>query len=202
MGMENQPKMNITTRSKGLLKKSLELSTLCGIDVCLLFYDPSSSSSTAPALTFPSDPSQVSRILSRYQSHTGRVKDETPKYLRRQPSEPEIDLVDSPTEMVIDCAEETAEKVIDCPTEQWIDGEPIRALVDLVDEWVSEAERIGSGKKKGMRSFSRREKALRSIAEDLGVMLCSVNNRIWALLSRNMDQPQDFNSGSLIVRVM
>ncbi|XP_039117702.1 uncharacterized protein LOC120253422 [Dioscorea cayenensis subsp. rotundata] len=199
MGMENQPKMNITTRSRGLLKKSMELSTLCGIDVCLLFYDPSSSS-TAPALTFPSDPSQVSRILSRYQSHTGRVKDETPKYLRRHPSEPEI--VDSPDDMVVDCAEETAEKVIVCQTEQWIDGEPIRALVDLVDEWVSEAEWIGSGKKKGMRSFSRREKALRSIAEDLDVMLCSVNNRILALLSRNVDQPQDFNSDSLIIKVM
>ncbi|KAM0937775.1 putative transcription factor MADS-type1 family [Dioscorea sansibarensis] len=178
--MENQPKKNIITRSRGLLKKASELATLCGIDVCLLFYDPSSSS-TAPALTFPSEPSEVSRILSHYQSHTGRVKDEAEKYLRNQQKKPKIELVDSQVETAIDCA---AEKAIDCAAEQRIDGDPIRTLVD---EWFAKAERIGS-KENGIRSFLRREEALRRIADDLGAMLYSVSNRISVLLSRNMDK--------------
>ncbi|KAJ0982113.1 hypothetical protein J5N97_010368 [Dioscorea zingiberensis] len=172
--------MNIPTRTKGLLKKASELSTLCDIDVCLIFYD--SSSSTAPAHTFPSDLSQVNRILSRYRTPTGRVKDETSKYLHAPPPppprEPRITPIDdahqpSPeTGPDLDLLEEGVIR-----SDPVLDEEPMRTLVDLVGAKAAEAALIASGES-GISSFSCREEALRIIGDDLRDMLDAVRTKI------------------------
>ncbi|KAF3775394.1 hypothetical protein EJ110_NYTH50486 [Nymphaea thermarum] len=64
-------------RGKGLLKKARELSTLVGIDVCVILLPPpgedgrgcsSSFLPSPPPLTWPEEPSDLLRIIHRFQS--------------------------------------------------------------------------------------------------------------------------------------
>ncbi|XP_028785486.1 floral homeotic protein DEFICIENS-like [Neltuma alba] len=52
-------------RKKGLLKKASELSTLCGIDACVIIFPPPDSENPK-AETFPQDPTQLIRNLQEY----------------------------------------------------------------------------------------------------------------------------------------
>ncbi|KAF3456249.1 hypothetical protein FNV43_RR00899 [Rhamnella rubrinervis] len=51
---------------KGLMKKCFELSTLCGVDVCMIAYGPSKLHA------YPPNPNEVDRIVQRYLMTTGK----------------------------------------------------------------------------------------------------------------------------------
>ncbi|KAK3137186.1 hypothetical protein QOZ80_5BG0448920 [Eleusine coracana subsp. coracana] len=66
-------KMTFKNRSDGLIKKTEEISILCGCDALCICYDPtaassssSSSSSGGGAKTWPADPEKVQKLIRRY----------------------------------------------------------------------------------------------------------------------------------------
>ncbi|XP_054800658.1 agamous-like MADS-box protein AGL28 [Prosopis cineraria] len=64
-------------RKKGLLKKASELSTLCGIEACVIIFPPPDSENPKVE-TFPQDPAQVIRNIQEY-----NAKRKCPEKLRK-----------------------------------------------------------------------------------------------------------------------
>ncbi|XP_068655813.1 MADS-box transcription factor PHERES 2-like [Aristolochia californica] len=62
-------------RRKGLMKKSKELSKLCGIDVCVICSSPQSSQKI-DAETWPPEPSRVQEIISEYRSRSNMDREQ------------------------------------------------------------------------------------------------------------------------------
>jgi hypothetical protein len=58
-------------RKKGLKKKAYELSTLCGVDTCVIIFGPKEGefSSTKPEI-WPENHEEVRRILTRFKDHS------------------------------------------------------------------------------------------------------------------------------------
>jgi hypothetical protein len=64
-------KITFQTRVKGLLKKADELSTLCEIDVCVIFYAPNFEGQGYDGpKTWPKETNEVQRILQKYHHTT------------------------------------------------------------------------------------------------------------------------------------
>ncbi|KAK3140393.1 hypothetical protein QOZ80_5AG0400280 [Eleusine coracana subsp. coracana] len=60
-------KMTFKNRSDGLIKKTEEISILCGCDALCICYDPTAaSSSSGGAKTWPADPEKVQKLIRRY----------------------------------------------------------------------------------------------------------------------------------------
>ncbi|XP_021910630.1 agamous-like MADS-box protein AGL82 [Carica papaya] len=55
-------------RKKGLKKKALEFSTLCGVDTCMILYGPNHKGQTRKAEVWPDSPSEVFRIIGKYKA--------------------------------------------------------------------------------------------------------------------------------------
>ncbi|XP_028783967.1 agamous-like MADS-box protein AGL82 [Neltuma alba] len=53
-------------RKKSIMKKAYELSTLCGVEVCIIIYGPNNNEGQVPAQTWPQDPQDVIRIIHKY----------------------------------------------------------------------------------------------------------------------------------------
>ncbi|WJX36639.1 hypothetical protein P8452_24497 [Trifolium repens] len=68
---EKSRKITFQTRVKGLLKKAHELSTLCEIDVCVIFYAPNFEGQGYDGpKTWPKETNEVQRILQKYHNTT------------------------------------------------------------------------------------------------------------------------------------
>ena len=67
---EKSRKLTFHKRSIGLKKKIHEISTLCGVDACLIIYGRSTDGfpSLEPVL-WPSNPEEVKSIINKYQHH-------------------------------------------------------------------------------------------------------------------------------------
>ncbi|KAE9586653.1 hypothetical protein Lal_00004771 [Lupinus albus] len=57
-------------RKEGLMKKAYELSTLCGIDVCVIIYAPHFDDQGSQFETWPKDTKEVYRIIEKYNNTT------------------------------------------------------------------------------------------------------------------------------------
>ncbi|CAL0326938.1 unnamed protein product [Lupinus luteus] len=57
-------------RKEGLMKKAYELSTLCGIDVCVIIYAPHFDDQGSQLQTWPKDSKEVYRIIQKYNDTT------------------------------------------------------------------------------------------------------------------------------------
>ncbi|KAK7283484.1 hypothetical protein RIF29_13033 [Crotalaria pallida] len=57
-------------RKNGLMKKAYELSTLCGIDVCLIIYAPQFEGQVPELETWPKDTNEIHRIIEKYNNTT------------------------------------------------------------------------------------------------------------------------------------
>ncbi|OIW14764.1 hypothetical protein TanjilG_05385 [Lupinus angustifolius] len=57
-------------RKEGLMKKAYELSTLCGIDVCVIIYAPHFNDQGSQLQTWPKDTKEVNRIIEKYKDTT------------------------------------------------------------------------------------------------------------------------------------
>ncbi|XP_058103642.1 agamous-like MADS-box protein AGL53 [Magnolia sinica] len=55
-------------REQGLKKKAYELSTLCGIDTCMICFKEDDGDGPSKPLTWPDEASEVERIIKRYKS--------------------------------------------------------------------------------------------------------------------------------------
>ncbi|WJX30651.1 hypothetical protein P8452_19167 [Trifolium repens] len=69
---EKSRKLTFHKRKKGLLKKAHELSTLCGVDVCMILYAPNFESQgyDEPEIWPDKNPEKVQRILQKYSNTT------------------------------------------------------------------------------------------------------------------------------------
>lgn len=74
-------------RRKGLKKKAYEFATLCGVDACLICFEPQGMPHQEP-LIWPEDPEEVKRIVKRYRSlnkeEQERRKLDLPGYLEER----------------------------------------------------------------------------------------------------------------------
>ncbi|KAJ9680641.1 hypothetical protein PVL29_019840 [Vitis rotundifolia] len=66
---EKSRKITFQKRAMGLKKKTQEISTLCGVDACLIIYGWSSDDRLVEPLFWPSDLEEVKSIVKRYQEH-------------------------------------------------------------------------------------------------------------------------------------
>jgi hypothetical protein len=70
--LEKEKTRSITfqKRKKGLMKKALEFSTLCGVDTCMIIYGPKLSKQPVELGTWPEDHDQVKRVIELYKTDT------------------------------------------------------------------------------------------------------------------------------------
>ncbi|KAF7840418.1 agamous-like MADS-box protein AGL82 [Senna tora] len=71
---EKSRKATYHKRKNGIMKKAHELSTLCGIDSCLIIYSPNSNNHQPE--TWPQDPIEIQRIISKYEA---KIAEKRPK---------------------------------------------------------------------------------------------------------------------------
>ncbi|XP_068344273.1 agamous-like MADS-box protein AGL3 [Pyrus communis] len=67
---ERARKTTFQKRTKGILKKAGEISTLCDLDVCMIIYGPKQSGRSPELHTWPRNPSEVNRIINKYKAST------------------------------------------------------------------------------------------------------------------------------------
>ncbi|PIA45134.1 hypothetical protein AQUCO_01700580v1 [Aquilegia coerulea] len=67
-------KATFKRRYNGLKKKIHELSTLCGVDACMITYGPMQCDGTMKLDTWPPNQEQVQQVINRYQQLDGTTK--------------------------------------------------------------------------------------------------------------------------------
>ncbi|TQD89168.1 hypothetical protein C1H46_025290 [Malus baccata] len=67
---ERARKATFQKRTKGILKKAGEISTLCDLDVCMIIYGPKQAGRNPELHTWPRNPSEVNRIINKYKAST------------------------------------------------------------------------------------------------------------------------------------
>lgn len=66
---EKSRKVTFQKRSIGLKKKTHDISTLCGVDACLIIYGRSSDGCPPEPVLWPPNPEEVKSIINRYKQH-------------------------------------------------------------------------------------------------------------------------------------
>ena len=66
---EKSRKITFQKRTMGLKKKTYEISTLCGVDACVIIYSRSSDDRSTEPIFWPSNPDEVKSIINRYKEH-------------------------------------------------------------------------------------------------------------------------------------
>ncbi|XP_050226816.1 agamous-like MADS-box protein AGL11 [Mercurialis annua] len=64
---EKSLKISYNKRKQNLLKKGYELATLCGVDLCVIVFDPKQRNEHVEPETWPVDSQQVKNIIRQYQ---------------------------------------------------------------------------------------------------------------------------------------
>lgn len=67
---ERSRKTTFQKRSKGMMKKAYEFSTLCEVDVCIIIYGPKLTDRPPELQTWPQNSEQVDRIINKYKAST------------------------------------------------------------------------------------------------------------------------------------
>nr|XP_028963385.1 agamous-like MADS-box protein AGL11 [Malus domestica] len=71
---ESSRKVTFRKRRNGLLKKAVELHTLCDVKVCTIVYEKKSKGKVSRAATFPAEFKDVKEIIDMYKSNSSKVK--------------------------------------------------------------------------------------------------------------------------------
>ncbi|KAL6322390.1 hypothetical protein AAG906_007943 [Vitis piasezkii] len=67
---EKSRKITFQKRTMGLKKKTYEISTLCGVDACVIIYNWTSDDRPMEPIFWPSNPEEVKSIINRYKEHS------------------------------------------------------------------------------------------------------------------------------------
>ncbi|RVW38733.1 Agamous-like MADS-box protein AGL82 [Vitis vinifera] len=67
---EKSRKITFQKRTMGLKKKTYEISTLCGVDACVIIYSWTSDDRPMEPIFWPSNPEKVKSIINRYKEHS------------------------------------------------------------------------------------------------------------------------------------
>ncbi|XP_068334889.1 agamous-like MADS-box protein AGL11 [Pyrus communis] len=71
---ERSRKVTFRKRRNGLLKKAVELHTLCDVKVCTIVYERKSKGKVSRLATFPEEFKDVKEIIDKYKSNSSKVK--------------------------------------------------------------------------------------------------------------------------------
>lgn len=142
---EKSRKTTFEKRSKGLMKKCNELSTLCNVDVCMVINDGGGPTSQQPQRTYPKNTEEVNRIIQRYLTTT---KDNPPKKMSGL-SDFFMDQkkkIDSELSKLYKAKYPVSDELIDryCPNGN---SEELLRFMNLLDERIKEAEQMVNAKK-------------------------------------------------------
>ncbi|KAF3457276.1 hypothetical protein FNV43_RR01933 [Rhamnella rubrinervis] len=146
---EKSRKTTFLKRSKGLIKKCSQLSTLCDVDVCMIINGGAGGPREQQVRTYPDKSEEVHRIIHRYLTTT---KDNPPKKITGLSDffVDEKKKLDSELSKLYKAKYPVSDELIDqyCPN-----GDPNELLgfLNLLDERIKEAEEMIQQKKQNQQ---------------------------------------------------